>query len=76
MLAWTLPQLFHYTQKTTKEDWWPFFTESPEEKESLSYKKGHFETRRVAQTSTINTAPLAAEGEDFSDKSHQSHISP
>lgn len=45
-------------RKTTKEEWWPFFTKSPEEKESLSYKKGHFETQHVARNRTINTASL------------------
>lgn len=35
-----------------QEDWWPFFTESPEEKESLSYKKRHLETQHVCNRTT------------------------
>lgn len=48
-----------------------FFTKSPEEKESLSYKKGHFETQRVARYRTINTASLAVARDDFSENSHR-----
>lgn len=41
---------------------------SPEEKESLSYKKGHFETQHVARNTTINTVTLTVAGDDFSKK--------
>lgn len=63
--------MFHYTEKIINEDWWPFFTKSPEEKESLSYKKGHFETQHVACNRTTNTASLTVAREDFSDNFHQ-----
>lgn len=53
-----------------KEDWWPFFTKSPEEKESLSYKEGHFENQHVASNRTISTAPLTVASDDYSDNSH------
>lgn len=49
---------FIEVEKTPKRSGDPFCRESPEEKESLSYKEGHFETQQETSYNTISTAAL------------------